>query len=68
MSIFFSNRILSSLGFTGIDAPYQEPEHPDVIVDTNVTSIDRSIVMITEKLAEHVSEYLLIVNEGSMFI
>ena len=44
------------VGFTGIDAPYQVPEHPDVIIDTNVVSVDRSIVMITEKLAERVSE------------
>ena len=41
-------------GFTGIDAPYQTPEHPDVILDTSVVSIDRSIEMIVGKLAERV--------------
>jgi adenylylsulfate kinase len=42
-------------GFTGIDAPYQAPENPDVIIDTSVTSIDHSIQLIIGKLAERVS-------------
>lgn len=54
--LFERSSYLFLVGFTGIDAPYQAPEHPDVIIDTNVVSVDRSIVMITEKLAERVSE------------
>ncbi|CAF1001525.1 unnamed protein product [Rotaria sordida] len=38
--------------FTGIDAPYQAPAHPEVIIDTSIISIDRSIEMIIGKLAE----------------
>ena len=45
-------------GFTGIDAPYQSPANPDVIIDTHVVSVDRSITMIIERLAERVSLYM----------
>lgn len=30
-------------GYTGIDAPYEEPEQPDLIVDTGQTSLDISV-------------------------
>lgn len=43
------------LGFTGIDAPYQLPVNPDLIVDTSAISLDRCIELIIEKLAERVS-------------
>ncbi|CAF0733265.1 unnamed protein product [Adineta steineri] len=39
-------------GFTGIDSPYQSPVHPDVIIDTSLISINRSLEMIIGKLAE----------------
>ena len=50
------------LGFTGIDAPYQIPEHPDVVVDTSTVSIDLSVEIIIEKLAERVSEVIFKCN------
>lgn len=45
----------SYLDFTGIDAPYQEPQNPDLVIDTSVVPIEHSIEMIVEKLAEQVS-------------
>lgn len=42
-------------GFTGVDAPYEPPLHPDLVIDTSVVSLDRSIEMIISKLAESVS-------------
>jgi adenylylsulfate kinase-like enzyme len=43
------------LGFTGVDAPYQSPIHPDVVIDTSVISVDRSLEIILAKLAASVS-------------
>ena len=28
--------------FTGIDAPYEEPEHPEIVIDTDALSIEES--------------------------
>ncbi|MCM3109501.1 adenylyl-sulfate kinase [Lederbergia lenta] len=39
-------------GFTGIDAPYEEPIAPEITLDTNILSIDESIEMIVEFLKE----------------
>lgn len=36
--------------FTGIDAPYEEPKNPDIVVDTDQLSIDESV--------EHILAYL----------
>ncbi len=30
-------------GFTGVDDPYEEPEHPEIIVDTDKENIDESV-------------------------
>ncbi|CAF5218978.1 unnamed protein product, partial [Rotaria magnacalcarata] len=38
--------------FTGIDAPYQEPLNPDVVIDTSVISIERALELIIEQLAQ----------------
>ncbi|CAF0806287.1 unnamed protein product [Rotaria sp. Silwood1] len=55
--------------FTGIDAPYQAPVHPDVIVDTSIISIDRSLEMIIGKLAErHVLSPTLIIAVRELFM
>ncbi|HFC10786.1 MAG TPA: adenylyl-sulfate kinase [Candidatus Kaiserbacteria bacterium] len=34
------------LGFTGVTAPYEEPEMPELVVDTGVQSIDESVLAI----------------------
>jgi len=37
-------------GFTGIDAPYEKPENPEVHVRTDLTSVAESVNIILEKL------------------
>ena len=34
--------------FTGISAPYEEPETPDLVIDTNNLSVDESVAMLVE--------------------
>ncbi len=36
--------------FTGVDDPYEEPEHPDLVVETNNETIEESIERIFAKL------------------
>ena len=36
--------------FTGIDAPYEAPTNPDIVIDTRHTSVDRAVDMIMERL------------------
>ncbi|MBE3561539.1 MAG: adenylyl-sulfate kinase [Ktedonobacteraceae bacterium] len=38
--------------FTGIDDPYEEPEHPDVVVETDKETIDESVTRILAALVE----------------
>ena len=37
-------------GFTGIDDPYEAPENPDLIVDTESESLDQSVQKILDFL------------------
>lgn len=37
-------------GFTGIDAPYEPPEHPELRVDTSTTSAEEAVSQIIELL------------------
>ena len=39
-------------GFTGVDDPYEEPEHPELIVETSQESIQESVGRIFAKLEE----------------
>ena len=36
--------------FTGIDSPYEAPEHPEIYVDTTRTSAEQSAAAIIEQL------------------
>jgi bifunctional enzyme CysN/CysC len=36
--------------FTGVSAPYEEPEHPDLVVDTNASTIEASVSSVVEYL------------------
>jgi adenylylsulfate kinase len=36
--------------FTGADDPYEEPEHPDLVVETNTQSVEESVARILAKL------------------
>ena len=38
--------------FTGIDDPYEEPEHPELVVETDKETIEESVYRILAKLAE----------------
>jgi len=39
-------------GFTGVDDPYEEPEHPELIVETSTESIQESVGRIFARLEE----------------
>ena len=41
-------RIGQIADFTGIDSPYEEPENPDMIVDTQIHDIDHCVRMIVD--------------------
>jgi len=38
--------------FTGIDDPYEEPEHPEVVVETDRETVDASVERVLKKLEE----------------
>lgn len=40
-------------GFTGIDAPYEEPANPEIIIDTNQLNIVESVKVIVTYLKEN---------------
>ena len=37
-------------GFTGVDAPYEPPEHPEIRIDTAITSVNEAVAQIVELL------------------
>jgi adenylylsulfate kinase len=39
-------------GFTGIDAPYEEPSNPEIVIDTNRLGIEESVEVIIAYLKE----------------
>src|SRR6184192_4896375 len=39
-------------GFTGIDDPYEEPEHPELVIETDQETIEESVGRIFAKLLE----------------
>jgi adenylylsulfate kinase len=39
-------------GFTGVDDPYEEPEHPELVVETSKETIEESVGRIFAKLEE----------------
>ena len=38
--------------FTGVDDPYEEPEHPDLVIETDKETIEESVARIFAKLEE----------------
>lgn len=44
--------------FTGVDDPYEEPENPEIIVDTDIESVDESVGKVLQKIEElgHLTE------------
>jgi adenylyl-sulfate kinase len=39
-------------GFTGVDDPYEEPEHPELVIETDKETVQQSISRILAKLEE----------------
>lgn len=39
-------------GFTGVDDPYEEPEHPELVIETDRETIEESVSRIFAKLEE----------------
>ena len=39
-------------GFTGVDDPYEEPEHPELVVETSKETIEESVDRIFTTLEE----------------
>jgi adenylylsulfate kinase len=39
-------------GFTGVDDPYEEPEHPELVIETDKETIEESVERIFAKLEE----------------
>ncbi|MGH2496611.1 MAG: adenylyl-sulfate kinase [Ktedonobacteraceae bacterium] len=39
-------------GFTGVDDPYEEPDHPELVVETDKETVDESVNRIFAKLEE----------------
>jgi adenylylsulfate kinase len=40
-------------GYTGISSPYEEPENPEIVIDTSVSDIDECVTQIIAYLREH---------------
>jgi len=38
--------------FTGVDDPYEEPEHPELIVNTDIESVEESVNKVLQKIEE----------------
>lgn len=43
-------------GYTGVDSPYEEPEAPDVTIDSEVIKIDEAVMLLYEKLRDWLVE------------
>ena len=46
--------------FTGVSAPYEEPENPDLRVDTNASSVEDSVARVVEYLIRHAAKGALL--------
>ncbi|VVB60477.1 putative adenylyl-sulfate kinase [uncultured archaeon] len=38
--------------FTGVDDPYEEPEHPELILDTDIESVEESVQKVLQTIEE----------------
>jgi bifunctional enzyme CysN/CysC len=46
--------------FTGVSAPYEEPERPDLLVDTNTATVEDSVARVLEHLIRHAAKDALL--------
>ena len=44
--------------FTGISSPYEEPENPDLVIDTDALTIEESVKLVLEHIVNIVKFYL----------
>jgi len=42
-------------GFTGVDAAYEEPERPELVVDTGALDLDASVNLLVDTITEYLS-------------
>ncbi len=40
--------------FTGIDSPYEVPEHPDVVIHTNEINVDQALAMLVQYVEQRI--------------
>ncbi|MBS4194940.1 adenylyl-sulfate kinase [Lederbergia citri] len=45
--------------FTGIDQPYEEPQNPEIVIDTNELSIDESVEILSSYLFDKVKLHIV---------
>lgn len=46
--------IICLAGFTGIDSDYEKPETPELVLKTNLSSVDDCVQQVVELLQEQV--------------
>src|SRR5579863_985808 len=51
-------------GFTGVDDPYEEPEYPDLVIETDKETIEESVTRIMARLEE--LDYIALEEENEM--
>ncbi len=44
-------------GFAGIDSPYEEPEQPEIVIDTRESSVDECVTKLEGIFAETQSDF-----------
>lgn len=53
-----------SIGFTGIDSLYEKPESPDLVLKTNISTVNDCIQQVVELLQAQVGDILLTLPTG----
>jgi adenylylsulfate kinase len=56
-------------GFTGVDDPYEEPEHPELVIETDKETIEESVARIFARLEElgYLETQYMYEKEGDIF-
>jgi adenylylsulfate kinase len=56
--LYMKARTGEIMNFTGISSPYEEPENPDLVIDTDVLSIEESVKLVLKHIA-NIVEFLI---------
>ena len=54
--------------FTGISSPYEEPESPEIEIDTGLESLDKSVQLVIDKLIERISRFFRFLLSKDLFL